>query len=259
MKKTRLIVAVAAAIGMVGSVAYAAIPNGTTIHGCYKKANGQLRVTEVSEDCGPSELAISWNQQGPKGDKGVKGDRGLQGLQGQSGADGADGRDGVDGTDGVDGRDGVDGEDGLDGQPGPPGPPGPPGISGARFTGTLATGSSDLPDSGDFVKVHRTTVPAGNYAVTATVDAVDMVNDENTVICELRKGAGWIGGNKTALPEGYSDAHQTPLDYASLTITGGAAVGSGGGEISLWCRSEGHDSVPAVSAELMILQVGGFF
>lgn len=47
------------------------------IHGCYQERKGSLRVVETTADCIPPEVAISWNQQGPKGEKGDKGDQGI--------------------------------------------------------------------------------------------------------------------------------------------------------------------------------------
>lgn len=37
------------------------------VNGCYKKVNGQLRVVNSTDFCGPSEYAISWNQAGQAG------------------------------------------------------------------------------------------------------------------------------------------------------------------------------------------------
>jgi hypothetical protein len=116
-----------------------------------------------------------------------------------------------------------------------------------------------MPDSGDFVLEGSTSLPtAGSYVVTATLDLIDMVRDENTVICELRHNSNSIGGGRTALSEGYLDQTQTGLDFGSLTFIGGAQAAAGD-QISVWCRAEGHDSEPSASGHMMILQVGGFF
>jgi hypothetical protein len=42
----------------------------TTISGCYKKMNGQLRIVGKGSKCLPSESSISWNQAGPPGPAG---------------------------------------------------------------------------------------------------------------------------------------------------------------------------------------------
>jgi len=45
----------------------------TTIYGCYKKMNGQLRIVGKGSKCLPSEVPISWNQAGPPGPAGPSG------------------------------------------------------------------------------------------------------------------------------------------------------------------------------------------
>ena len=140
-------------------------------------------------------------------------------------------------------------------QQGQPGPAGPAGISGARF---VPTSFAMLPDSGDFVQIATTTLPRGSYVVIATVTGSEVVNDENTLICHLRHGDYFIGGQTTGLAEAYQDIIQHEADYASLTVTGGAALDDGDA-ISLWCRAEGHDAeVQVHQGHIMILQVGGF-
>jgi hypothetical protein len=45
--------------------AFAAIPDsGGTIHACYQKGNGNLRVAESSADCRNSEAPLAWSQSG---------------------------------------------------------------------------------------------------------------------------------------------------------------------------------------------------
>ena len=254
---------------LTGGLAFAAVPaEDGTITACRHNNSGALRVVDSAAACRNQETALTWNQQGPQGPAGPQGvpgpvgPQGPQGLagpagpQGPAGADGADGVDGAPGAPGPAGADGVGGDPGAPGAPGPAGPAGPAGISAARFTQVVST---DLPDSGDFLRVATTRVPAGNYVVTGTVNFIDNVNDENTAICELRHDAAFMGHSRTALPPGYSDLTQEHLDYGALTVTGGAAVGAGGGELSMWCRAEGHDSTPTASTGAMvILQIGGF-
>jgi len=136
----------AAAIGglicvLAGGVAWATIPdNGGTINGCYQKVRGSLRVIDAGagDTCSSSEVAVTWNQKGPKGDrgdqglpgpKGDKGDQGAQGLPGPSGTNGADGQPGPPGPNGQGGPAGKDGPPGKDGQPGKDGSPGKDGVS----------------------------------------------------------------------------------------------------------------------------------
>jgi hypothetical protein len=121
--------------GLVGAVvlgtglAFGAIPAGDgVIHGCYKKNSGQLRLVDSASqgghghhsDCNPSELSISWNQQGPqgiqgppgpqgpKGDKGDKGDTGSQGPAGPPGPKGDKGDKGDPGSPGASGLSGLE-------------------------------------------------------------------------------------------------------------------------------------------------------
>ena len=128
-----------------GTVAFASIPDSPTgsggvISGCFKTQNGQLRVIDpATEQCLPSETAISWNQvgptgpQGPQGIQGIQGPigdtgpQGVQGLKGDTGAQGAQGLQGLTGATGPAGADGATGPAGPGGPAGATGPAGPPG------------------------------------------------------------------------------------------------------------------------------------
>ena len=62
------VIALVALVVAVAGVAYATIPDSTgTIHACYQKRSGDLRVVRSADDCRSSERALSWNQQGPAG------------------------------------------------------------------------------------------------------------------------------------------------------------------------------------------------
>ena len=92
-KKSTFIVAVVAFAVLGAGVATATIPDSTgTIHGCYKKANGNLSIIDTGNGatCQSSETAVAWSQ------KGVQGLAGPQGVQGQQGSQGSAGPDGVD-------------------------------------------------------------------------------------------------------------------------------------------------------------------
>ncbi|HEX4931441.1 MAG TPA: hypothetical protein VFV62_12085, partial [Gaiellaceae bacterium] len=73
----------AAALTTVG-VAVVNVPSrsAATINGCYNRGNGQLR---VDSSCKKNEIAISWNEQGPKGDPGPAGPAGPAGATGPKG------------------------------------------------------------------------------------------------------------------------------------------------------------------------------
>jgi hypothetical protein len=62
------IIALAALGVSLGGVAYATIPDSSgTIHACYQKSQGNLRVVESASDCRASEAAIDWSQRGQPG------------------------------------------------------------------------------------------------------------------------------------------------------------------------------------------------
>jgi hypothetical protein len=96
-KRRKSVVGIAVlAVGMIaGGVAYASVPDSAgVIHGCYAKKNGTLRVIDTatkSQKCGTNELAVNWNQTGPKGATGAKGVTGAKGAAGPAGPAGKDG------------------------------------------------------------------------------------------------------------------------------------------------------------------------
>lgn len=63
--------AVAALVIALGGAAFAAIPDSNgTIHGCYQKNSGALRVVDSASGCRSSEVTLDWNQRGPTGPPG---------------------------------------------------------------------------------------------------------------------------------------------------------------------------------------------
>jgi hypothetical protein len=94
------------------------------IHGCYSSKTGALRViNSLTAKCATGELALNWNQKGPKGDTGAAGAQGPVGPQGPKGDTGAAG---------PQGNPGPAGQQGPKGDTGAAGPPGPPGAAGAQ-------------------------------------------------------------------------------------------------------------------------------
>ncbi|MGN6256469.1 MAG: collagen-like triple helix repeat-containing protein [Solirubrobacterales bacterium] len=84
------VLAVLAALGASGW-AVAAGGSSSTIHACYAKRTGALRVAKA---CRNGEKAISWSKvgpQGPAGDRGPAGPTGAPGAPGTPGAEGAPG------------------------------------------------------------------------------------------------------------------------------------------------------------------------
>lgn len=63
---------IALVILAIGGIAYAAIPGPDgVIHGCYKTADGKLRVIDDTATCADSETALNWNQTGLQGPAGI--------------------------------------------------------------------------------------------------------------------------------------------------------------------------------------------
>jgi len=84
-----------AALAVAGGVAYATIPDSTgTIHGCYLRSGGAVRVIDDSTtNCKTNEMSLDWNRQGVQGPPGPPGEQGQQGQQGQPGPPGPPGVD----------------------------------------------------------------------------------------------------------------------------------------------------------------------
>jgi hypothetical protein len=113
-------------------IGYAAIPDSSgVIHGCYSTKNGALRVIDSAAKCANGEVALNWNQQGPKGDLGATGPQGPKGDTGTTGPQGPKGDTGPAGAKGDPGPAGAQGLKGDAGATGPQGPQGPKGDTGA--------------------------------------------------------------------------------------------------------------------------------
>lgn len=95
LKKRLLLVGGLLAVGFAAvGIAYAAIPDGNTINGCYGKFGGVLRVIDTAKNqkCSNAlEVPISWSQTGPQGIKGDKGEPGTPGAKGDKGDPGQPG------------------------------------------------------------------------------------------------------------------------------------------------------------------------
>jgi hypothetical protein len=87
-----------------GGGAYAAVSRipgpGGIIHGCYKKHKGNLRLVPAGRRCSRKELAIAFNQTGPRGVAGPRGAKGTTGAKGATGATGSPGAKGEQGPQG---------------------------------------------------------------------------------------------------------------------------------------------------------------
>ena len=112
----------------------------------------------------------------------------------------------------------------------------------------------------EFAKVASKNLPVGSWVLIATVNARSIDNTTgddhlSNVKCELRSGADVVGytEDRRVIP-GYQEVDR------SLTLNAGAQIAAGGGEVSLWCNSNGGDQVvdSIEDSKLMMLQVGGF-
>ena len=179
MNRRRLAVAVAVlvALGLAGSIAYAAIPDAGTIHGCYANNNGSLRVIDPANPsnaaCKSNETVLDWSQSGPAGATGPTGPSGPPGAIGATGANGGNGATGVTGATGANGATGAAGATGPNGATGAIGATGPTGASGATGpagsldTTQIVSQPVDVPPHVVSPAVHQDAIcPAGMIAVS---------------------------------------------------------------------------------------------
>jgi len=91
MNLKSVVLAAAIGVAVLGGTAWAAqtvasiVGADGTIHGCYARNTGLLRVVAEGSTCNARELSIQWNQQGPTGAKGERGERGPKGDVGPPG------------------------------------------------------------------------------------------------------------------------------------------------------------------------------
>jgi hypothetical protein len=124
-------------------------------------------------------------------------------------------------------------------------------------TATFAGPAGSVPLNGTtFTKVAAKTLPAGSYAIAATVNMhshFPFMNDVvQETVCDLRNGGGFIGGA--------TDRRVVKEDdniKVSLSMNGGAQVPAGGGEVSMWCLARGV-SGDADYGQMMIIRLDGF-
>lgn len=177
--------AIAAAVAGGAGMAVGAIPDsGGVIHACYNPRVGVVRVidTEASppQTCATrfGEVAVSWNQKGPKGDTGVQGPQGPQGPAGPTGPPGPQG------------------------QPGQQGPQGPQGPAGTVATPqqVFGQGCSLSPNVGCF---DVATCPEGTVAISGGYrgsSGVVIFDSERT-----QDPRGWeVGGKSSSQNEDFT-------------------------------------------------------
>jgi hypothetical protein len=151
--------ALVALLALVGAgIAYAAIPDsGGVIHGCYSTKNGALRVIDSAAKCANGEVALNWNQQGPRGNPGPTGPQGPKGDAGAAGPQGAPGPAGAQGPKGATGAAGPQGVAAANGS-----------YQGHVQSPLATTGFNSIAVAGDLVRVS----PNAGDRVLVNVSAV---------------------------------------------------------------------------------------
>lgn len=155
----------------------------------------------AGDTCHPSEVEITWNQQGPKGDTGPQGPPGPMGptgLQGPAGPKGDTGPIGPAGPSGPAGQNGADGPAGPPGPAGPVGPPGPQGPPGPAGSGNVDqtgvcfenTGGTSTHNVSNDTTIIRCTLPPGNYLLVARIQAHNLDSDPQDLTCRLTTEPG---------------------------------------------------------------------
>ena len=108
-------VGLAVLVGTAGATPSVSTTGGAIIL-CKNMTNGNLRAVATAADCRSSEVALSFDAQGPPGPAGPQGATGPQGPAGPQGATGAVGPQGVKGDTGAVGPQGVKGDTGVPGR-----------------------------------------------------------------------------------------------------------------------------------------------
>lgn len=222
-----------AALMIVGtsSVAYAKsaplapVPDANgIIHACYDTKDDDPHPYFLRKAaCGKKETQIDWNVQGVKGDKGDKGDQGIQGVPGDQGDKG---------------------DTGDTGDTGAPGTAGTSAVYTAQFGSPAAISGNNLP-------VLSKAVPAGKYAVTATVQAENRDGDDDrNFVCFLSGDGTTLAQDSAWLPD--SDGASTFTQ--TFTVTAPFDAGANGGTLAVTCSSLGG-AIWVVDGSIMAVKV----
>src|SRR5204863_3456077 len=110
-------------------------------------------------------------------------------------------------------------------------------------------------------KVLSKTLPAGNWTLTATAVifgfSPEFANTGGFAMCQLQDASGGaIGTVASGIPNSLGDTFQ---GFANLNLNGGAVIPAAGGEVSLWCGGTNLAAITMSSAQMLAMQVGGFF
>jgi Collagen triple helix repeat (20 copies) len=239
MRRRELLAAAMGALiatALAGGIAWASIPDSNgVIQGCYKVKGGALRVidTEKGQTCATGELALSWNQKGPKGDTGATGPAGAAGPQGPTGETGPAGPAGPQGPKGDPGPKGDTGDQGIQGIPGANGTNGTDGKDGVSVTSAaLSPGDANCPDGGSqFTAANGVTYACnGQNGKDGTAGAGVLTGRINNLPTTSATTFGGVVGYTTATPTDSSVTVVSPdhlLTARSLSVRLTAAPGAG--------------------------------
>jgi hypothetical protein len=191
-------------------VAYATIPNDATIHGCYARSGGSLRVIDASvTNCKSGETSLDWNVQGPTGPTGPTGPQGATGATGPQGTTGPQGPAGAQGAQG------------------------PTGASGTSHAYSVNNGSATNLGS-SFVEVRQLNLPAGTYLVWAAGNVGDATDDTQNTCKLVENGASTLA---TARADTFAAGLNTDRGgLAPFSVTAPAILQSAGW-VEVDCRA----------------------
>ena len=92
LARPALVIGLSLALVGGSAITFAAAASTGVIYACVNNSSGTIHLVGSADTCSTNEVALAWNQQGPKGDtgpQGPKGDTGPQGPTGPAGMGGA--------------------------------------------------------------------------------------------------------------------------------------------------------------------------
>ena len=231
----------AAILCAAGAFAYASVPDaGGTIHGCYDKAIGQLRVIDtassdpISGKCLSTETAITWSQTGPQG---PKGDPGTPGTPGATGATG---------------------QKGDKGDTGAQGPKGDKGDAGTPNVGVARGGTSTIDSTDPDTVMNFGDLFAQAYLVEVKIDITPHGDHDNIHgQCSIMYEPHGSGGPFTDEADTTSFGLTNPGQGQSITLLGHVYLG-GFGSFGITCsRAPNTDAYDAQQIQVAYTELPG--
>ena len=192
----------------------------STIHACYSKSSGVLR---IATRCKSSERSLAWNTAGLRGKTGARGPAGAPGATGTAGTAGATG---------------------PAGPPGAAGATGPTGPSNA-YAAPTGTGQADSS------ALATLSLPAGSYVVQAALRMVNQSASANAIVsCSLKLNGNSFSGSLTHV--GGPNGGANPYDVAMPLL--GTTTLANAGTVTVTCFST--TMVGLFDVQLVAIKVG---